>query len=348
MEVVAIGKAEADDISYEAWLPFTDSATYDTGVDPRLLQLELDERDDASSLLRPGSAWKVDGVYDTADTADTAQLVLVSRDGRHVEVRTHTTLTEVPSVGERVFGPRVLLSRSGILGWNKVHVEFVPDYEGSAHTLPVQLPLLRLHCPKNDGCKAEYQFNASDEDVVQTTIEFLGIGGGGGETLTYQAKERWTTSEKRCIEVYVPAKLLLQLGTTLVNGTEVGYGLRAEVIEVEPLGKGDREIPIDEDTCQWGRDVVIGLPQLDGYDRTSGGADEVERTLVRKRHVEGKLGLKLDLGNVPLKAGLDFKHISSHEATIRTLLAPGARYVAYAPRHDAAPDEFFEACWTTK
>jgi len=89
----------------------------------------------------------------------------------------------------------------------------------------------------------------------------------------------------------------------------------------------------------------------DALDQTAAPRGEFWNEISVKREAHGKLTVGLEIGGqLPVKFGIDYLRTTSVETKIRTLLAPGARYVAYAPHRDGGTSlaEQLEICWTTK
>lgn len=230
-----------------------------------------------------------------------------------------------------------------LLGTISVVVEFRPDEASDPVEMDVWLPLLRVHNPQHAGCEAEYEIATSDSHEGTMELTLAGAGGGAGQHFTLKTSSTYGTKSS-CIEIAVPAKLRLQLGSTLVDGTEVAYGMRATIVDVKAGDLTERDLPAHSDLCQWPMsDLSEPLWKLDRRG-SSAGADELQwNELEIERVTEGKVTVGLDLGSVPLKLGMEYVRTTSDSAAVKTGVSPGASYVAYAP----GAVNGIEICWTT-
>ena len=119
---------------------------------------------------------------------------------------------------------------------------------------------------------------------------------------------------------------------------------------VEPEKKALRPIPALDDACQRPASTISDLPRYDALDQRKAPPGEYWNEISIEKEAHGKVSLGFELsGNVPLQLGFDYVRTASEKTTIRTLLAPGASYVAYAPNRDGTlVDKQIEICWTTK
>ena len=180
-----------------------------------------------SSALSGTDLWQVS---DIGRAHKGVSLVSLGRLGlRELEVSLPAVAARQVSVGDRVVGVERLHSQRTKLGFSQVEIDFQPD--GSPPSVvPMMLPLLRLHVPRRRGCKANYIAEGSSGSSVEFTLLIMGMGGGGGVSVTGTFSRDYT-SDTKCVEMVVPAKLELQVGSTLMNGTVVAYGMRAKVID---------------------------------------------------------------------------------------------------------------------
>ena len=234
-------------------------------------------------------------------------------------------------------------------GFYKVLVQFQPDlYEPIK--VSARIPILRLHSPQRQGTWATYQHTVSTGNTAQASVAIAGIGGGGGKKITYRTTEKWTVKDGESIEVFVPAELILQAGTTLVNGHEVSYGLRATVKELRTAALGQRDLTGSENLSQKDSLERAQFQAIWDYDASKSSAGEYEKRILRGTEFSGKVGINLETPGFPLRLGLDYSYRSTHEAEITTHLVPGAHYYAYAPnrRIDEPSKNHFEICWSVE
>jgi hypothetical protein len=296
---------------------------------------------DRSSLLAPAAMQTIDRMTERDGTVE----LFIRRPGRPV------TSVEMPrdaaaglEAGHLLLGPSERLWENRTpLGFFKARVDFRPDQGSPPIDVKVFIPVLRLHCPRRPGCEATYAIERADGHEGSVELSVFGIGGGAGKSLTVSTSEEYSV-RGHCIEIVVPATLRLQMGTTLANGTEVAYGMRAEISAVDRNALTERDVPDAEDACQ--HPPVLLPDALWSLDRREarGSADDLQWN---ERAVEatsqGKLAVALEIGTAPLKLGMDYVRRTARRTSVRTGVSPGARYAAYMS--DAGG---FEVYWMTQ
>jgi hypothetical protein len=321
-------------------------ASYRDSLSADVVRASLGKDSLSSSVLGGPDLYEVN---DISRERAGATRISVGRLGLHeFQVELPAEAAHQVEVGEAVLGAERLYSKRKLFGFGRVTVEFVPDAE-QPPPLEIWLPLIRLHCPRKKGCKATYLSASTTEEEVEASLTITGIGGGGGIKVSGTFAREYTTEEK-CLEMVMPAMLHLLVGKTTVDGTEVAYGMRAKVVDPRPTDKKLRLLPRASDSCQRPRNAIGDLPRRDALDATEAPKGEYWNSITLRREVHGKLTVGLEFGKAPVKFGIDYMRTSSKETTIKTLLRPGARYLAYAPNHDAGPtlEQQLEICWTTK
>jgi hypothetical protein len=294
---------------------------------------------DVSSVVDLGAMWAVqdlaeDGGMTTVSIGrrgiSETSLILPSRRASHLEPGSLIAVR-----------PETIYQKKNILGLPKILVEFRPDAEADPIEADIWLPILRLHCPHHKGCEAEYAIAQSAGGEASLEVSVFGIGGGGGQSVKCTVSETYASSGE-CIEIAVPGKLVLQLGGTWVNGTQVAYGLRATIKDVDPKALTERPLPADHG-CDVPYDQVVA-ESLWRLDRRNAAGEKNQSWAVKlETETEGKLSLGLELGKAPVKLGFDYVRRASAETTITTDVSAGARYAAYEP----ATGGRFEVFWTT-
>jgi hypothetical protein len=301
-----------------------------------------------SSLIRGAQLWRVTEVEQTSSGA--ARVSLGRRDTHELELAMPYQYAATLRLGDAVMGADVLWRKKGVFGWGRVDVEFVPELE-QPPPIPIWIPLVRLHRPKRAGCQASYSVGRETSNDVQMTVSVLGSGGGGGVKTTLSVKRVYTATSK-CVETVMPAKLRIEVGRTLINGTEVASGVRTEVVDAEPNALTTRPVPAGDDACQRAASGLHDLPMRDyDYSKAPRG-DSASDEIVIKKEVRGKMSVGLEAGgSIPIKLSLDYQRTTSEDVGITTVFATGARYVAYAPtpaEGSSALEQQIEICWTTK
>ena len=210
------------------------------------------------------------------------------------------------------------------------------------------LPLVRVHCPRHKGCEATYTTTASNKTSVDGSVTIAGIGGGSGIELTGVFARQYSTNAV-CVEVVLPARIRVTMGRTLVDGTEVSYGMRADILTVDAKAKQTRRVRRSDDGCQRAGGSVDASIRLEDLDQTATPAGvNVTTSLTQTRQVTGKVIVGLELGTAPFKVGFNYTRTMSEETKVETVLTPGARYIAFPPNGLPGTDQHLEICWTTK
>jgi hypothetical protein len=291
-----------------------------------------------SSVVNPGAMWTVHGVAEEGDDVEVSI-------GRRGNLETSFSLPRGRlgdlRAGSFIAAPsESLYETSRLFGLAKTKVEFRPDPGTDPTESDIWLPILRLHCPDHEGCEAEYAIAQANGAAVSLELSVFGLGGGAGQSVTATVSETYSTTG-RCMEIAVPAKLVLQLGGTYVNGTQVAYGIRASIKDVDTKALTERPIPPGHGCGRPFAEVgKESLWQLDRRQAGGGGNQTWEVKL--ETETEGKLSLGLELGTAPLKLGLDYVRKTTSETAITTGVSPGARYAAYLPPGGGD----FEVLWT--
>ena len=292
---------------------------------------------DVSSLVDLGAMW---AVQELAEDGDMTTVSIGRRGIRESSFTLPSIRASHLETGSLIaVRPETIYQKNHIWGAPKFLVEFRPDAESGPIESDIWLPILRLHCPHHKGCEAEYAIAQATGGEANLEVSVFGVG-GGGQSITCTVSETYGSSGE-CIEIAVPGKLVLQLGGTYVNRTQIAYGLRATIKDVDPKALTERQLPPDHGCDAPFTQVQAGsLWQLDR--RTS--TDPKNQTFAEKleTETEGKLSLGLELGNAPVKLGFDYVRKTASETTITAGVSAGARYAAYEPPGGGG----FEVLWT--
>lgn len=301
-----------------------------------------------SSLIRAAQTWRVNDLSHLR--SGVARVSLGRHDMHELELVMPRESAEALHLGDSVLGADVLWRKDPVLGFGRVEVEFVSD-PGEPTDVPIWIPLVRLHRPKRTGCQATYSVGRKAATDVGMTVTVLGSGGGGGIKTTLSVRREYTATS-RCVEAVVPAKLRIRAGRTLVNGTEVSYGTRTEVIDIDKNALKTRPVAAEDDSCQRSARALGGLPMRDYDYTTSPKGDSALDEIIVEREVRGKMSLGLAAGGaVPINLSLDYERTTTDDLMITTVFSTGARYVAYSPapaEGSLALEHQIEICWTTK
>jgi hypothetical protein len=317
------------------------------GSAPRedLVDIHLSERLDLfpektpsgpGSVFDPGSMWTV---QDLLDRDDQVEVAVGRRGGRETSFLLPRHRIHGLEPGALLAAPsETLHTETNFFGMTKMLVEFKPD-PGLPSEFDVWLPILRLHCPRHDGCEAEYATAVGVGDESKLELSLFGVGGGGGQSMTCIVSQSYSTKAE-CIEIVVPARLVLQMGATFANGTQVAYGTRVTIKDIQPSRLKEAVLSPGHgcgQPLQAVRESVLWeVDRIDGGQGISTWEKKIER------ETEGRLSLSPQLGNLPLKLGIDYVRKASFETTIKVILSTGVHYAAYEPEIGGE----FEVLWT--
>jgi hypothetical protein len=255
----------------------------------------------------------------------------------------------VSGLGRQLVGTPDVMYRKGRFFGSDLVVAFEPEPDQPATERPIDLPIMRLHCPKNAGCTATESFNVARTDKVEGKIAIVGLNASGTASATVTLGQTWETADGDCLQYLVPATLRLEIGRTLVNGEAVAFGMRATVVDI---GKGVAKqcaIAPADDYCQkpeseirpecrlWSQPLAI----RDGSGEWSAKVGS-EQT--------GQVGVDLEFFGQKLTVGMAYSRTYSAELERSYKLAKSdtSAYLPYTriPSNNAAAvDDIY---WTTQ
>ncbi len=229
-----------------------------------------------------------------------------------------------------------------------VEVEFKRDPNTPDWVIPIYLPLFRIHRPHLAGCTAEATITTTEKVETDTQYEFAGLKGGGGLGFTTQMSTK-IQAGSICKEEAIPAKLVVEHGTTLVDGKPVASGTRYRVVEADPDARITRPIPAGIDSCL---DVLPAnpkpRPQFWGtFDKTKVPANDSDSdTEGAKLGSTGyiSVGIGAEIGSAPFKLSVEMKRTLELEYEVKTVLKGGAKYLR-SPIALSSGFFPFEICW---
>jgi hypothetical protein len=308
-----------------------------------------------SSLVRPADQWQVTGIDQVP--GEEARVVFGRRGLHEMGIRLPSESLVGVNSGDTIMGTEVIWEGGGFLWLGRARVEFVPDPDPPA-PIPIMVPVMRLHRPRPEGCQASYIIERGNSQGADMTVEVLGLGAGGGFKAGVRVTSEYTACTA-CVETVIPAKYQLVPGKTMVNGTEVSWGFRAKLFDPEPDKKETRPVSAADDDCERSLDALAGLVQLPKPLGLAPKGDHETVGITFENETHGKLSVGLAMsGTVPFKLGVDYQRSIHQQTTIRTKLAAGVNYIAYAPRSRATgtpgeqPEKLLkkelEICWTTQ
>lgn len=233
--------------------------------------------------------------------------------------------------------------------FKQVLIEFRRDPTIEEWRIPVRIPLVRIHRPHRDGCKAEMTISTTDNTDGQATFEILGIKGGGGQGLETQISTTLRAGTT-CKEETIPAIMIVEHGATLVNGQAVAYGSRYRIVDIKPTDRETRTLPPEVDNCERAHSPIPEpRPQFWGvFNKTnisSDNNDSDDESVEIGSTDYVSVGLGADIPNTPLKLSVEIKRTMTWKYNLKTTLAGGAKYIRYPVNfsNELFP---FELCWS--
>ena len=248
---------------------------------------------------------------------------------------------ELEPGGLLVAQPQVLLMLRKVEHVGMATIERIIDNE---EEVDVDLPLLRVHCPRREGCSADYTLatESGHEGAFELTI--VGLGGGAGAKITGSESETWSVkgaADGRCREATIPGRMVIGDGVLKINGQPIREGTMGDLVWVDRDGREERAIAQDADDCLLAYEEAKHRPRHWWVERLPDG-EPLEKEVELARETSGSFSMgwaKKDV--IDLK--LEYTRTTSTTTTIKTTLSPGAKYAMYAPD----TDDGMERCWTT-
>ena len=290
--------------------------------------------------------WTVQGTHREGDQVR-LELGNVSVQDKHLHLRTSHAEAEGVQDGDRLIGVQELLYRERRIFGADFTVGFLPNVEQEPIEIPVKLPLLRLHCPKHDGCASSLEYAEARGGKVDASILFFGIEAKQGYFMKAKVSRTWRVGDQTCLQVAVPGWLRLEFGTTCANDLPVSYGLRATVIAVSDDPVEHTPIPDNLDTCQRPTTEIPDKLRLGESLRIGHGLQSQTVAYEAEKHVSGRIGVDLEIGAVPVKLAVGFTRSTESKSVLTTTLAPGAQYLNYTPFGPISAGQVAEVCWTS-
>ncbi len=217
-------------------------------------------------------------------------------------------------------------------------MEWIP-VPGTEREVNVDVPLIRLHRPDEQGCEAKYAI-AGEESGTGSAKFTLGVSVGGEASFDAKATETYTATDS-CIEVSVPVALGVALHSLRVDGQEIRRDWDANILDVAEGKKDPHELPRAENHCGEPFKQASLLPNFQTWDLGQAGDPDLETEIEFERTSKATLGL--DLGD-SIKLELGIERTTTHTTTVTTTVVKGHRYSVYVP----STGNTLERCWTTR
>ena len=153
----------------------------------------------------------------------------------------------------------------------------------------IQIPILRLHCPKATGASATETF--ADEGATETelTIKFPGINLGSTTETTVRVERSWSTENGRCLEIVYRARLLIEAGRFYVGANPYATVMSFTITDIQDTQR-QRRIPPSQDRCTVVSDDDQGFTPIEEEHAIEPKAGTYEYTLSRTQQMAGTVG----------------------------------------------------------
>ncbi|WP_133067037.1 hypothetical protein [Mycolicibacterium sphagni] len=237
--------------------------------------------------------------------------------------------------------------KRGTFGDSKIQLKTNPAMRGPVQR--VMVPVLRLHCPKHDGCKASEEYAVQQATQVQAKVSLTAVGAGGSNTTTFQWSSQWETADGQCLQYVVPAEIFTEYGTLIYKGKvfeSPGLVSLTSLRFVEDEPSRQELIPRTEDGCQ----LPSGAIQYDRHltKREAVSAGVLGHSFKAVKAARGTLTLGVAQPGWP-SLNFEYERTVTNSFTRSVKLAPGATYLAYTaePPADSNLPEHAEILWTT-
>lgn len=159
-------------------------------------------------------------------------------------------------------------------------------------SLPVKIPLFKLHSPKVQGSKVSYIESKTETTSGHWSVTIFGTGMGRSQSFTVKYRNTFDSSNGDCKLIFVPVTMKVELIATYQFGECIGRGLRTELIleKRAKFSKGIDSIP--EGECSQGLDTTVGdEPEFDFSGDSSSAIHKVDWAAVWDDTLEAKFGL---------------------------------------------------------
>jgi hypothetical protein len=309
--------------------------------------LDYEDLQAPSSLIRGPDTWQVTEIAE--ETEGAARVSFGRRGHRELQLKLSEGAPDEWSVGQAILGTETFrVPGPGLFGLGSGKVEFVPDPD-PPDPIAIWIPVMRLHRPQRDGCQATHTIGGETGEGCEAELTVAGSGGNGGYKITTRMRDSYT-ARSQCVETVIPAKLLLVPTKTVIDGTEVAYGLHAKLTEVDDSNPISRPIPKELDECGRGAADLAGIEAKPYPYAQSPEGDSAEISIEIERETYGRLSVGLEVGGaIPVKFGLDYERSTATTASLDVTFSTGADYLGYGPlrRPGAKFGEQLEICWST-
>jgi hypothetical protein len=249
--------------------------------------------------------------------------------------------------GMAVTGVVRVLHKSGLFGEREVAIEVDPSVRSP--TVEVMVPILRLHCPKHEGCKTSEEYAVERGTEVDFTLTLIPVSGGAGVSASLRCSSEWETADGECLQYLLPAEISTEYGTLRVDGRRTSYPgiLGATVIRFVDGRRRQEKIPSAEDGCQQPSAVINANRYL--LSPVHIGAGKQTNRFNAVNTVRGTLNLGLSAPGWP-SFSFNYARTVTTTFTRSYTLVPDANYLAYTPDPpaDRGRPEHAEILWTTQ
>jgi hypothetical protein len=220
-------------------------------------------------------------------------------------------------------------------GWSlpRYNVTWEPSADGPLLQEKVFVPLLSLHCPKLEGCKAKLSFEATVGVNSDNKVTIVVITAGVKLGISLKVARTWET-EASCVALGFPATLSFEWGTIRVNDKPYVQCMRAVLRNVDPNSEALKVLNDSADDCK-NHDPKVGDISPWKMDMSSSGKAQTA-TSSYGAEISGEISLGLKVPIPTLKAlplTVDFTDTATAKlsTTIEYTVVGGHSYQLYIP-----------------
>jgi hypothetical protein len=223
-------------------------------------------------------------------------------------------------------------------------IRFTPDTSLPPMVGQVEVPIVRLHCPKHAGCSATETWTRDLDTSAELKMSFAGVGAGVALSTKMQVRGSWTAENGTCLETVMPARTRVEFGSLSVRGTKFAMVFLVTITNLSQEGQTQRPIPAEHDVCLSSSADAHGMFPFAGPFTQAAG----KRKLGWKvgASITGSASVDLSFLDEKFGVGLAYKRTSSSSFDRDFTIAEGATYQPYIPSENrnvaTAPEIFWE------
>jgi hypothetical protein len=226
-----------------------------------------------------------------------------------------------------------------VWSWRPVEVSFEPDPQAPLYTFLVDVPLLRVHCPRQQGSEAVLTLRNEAESEGELGLTLAGTGTKAATNIRCAVEAAYPVSAS-CKEWYAPGRFTLVFGWTRLNDSRIAYGAQVVLLGLDV--QKERAIPPENDACTWPADRLTALePEINRSNVTS-TTDVPHRSWQLQTKQRGSFQVGISSATGSIGCGITFTQTTLQSLTVKTSFGPGG---VYRPHRAEGGCPLPELCW---